>query len=55
MASNAQRVCTRFTMKPVTELAGTQLQLLHDRDCGDPNHCFVGEVDQHEQEQQNDD
>jgi hypothetical protein len=38
-----------------SELARAQLQLLHDRDCGDPNHRLVGEIDQHEEEQQSDD
>ena len=34
-----------------SELAWAQLELLHDRDGGDPDHRLVGKVDQHEQEQ----
>ncbi len=38
-----------------SELAWAELQLLHDRHGGDPDHRLVGKVDQHEQEQQRDD
>src|SRR4029077_1091823 len=35
-----------------SELARTELQLLHNRNSGDPDNRLVGEIDQHENEEQ---
>ena len=68
MTSSVWRVWTRLVMKPTTtpEIAnrkkndepsrpncsGLELQLGHDRLGGQAHHHLVGEVDQHEQEEQ---